>query len=183
MENLASRNWPRLPFISRTSFRRVLGATGQVGHALARKLSQAGHQLTIMVRKAAGQQLPEPSSNIFIALSLVRRTIVFDRLVRLLARIHRADPAMLISENGVTFAVAKGLAVWRKLIQIGRVSLLGRSRCGGAEQLRLDRQLANLFAHRLADIGGEAIVEAGKDARLGHLVVVVLQMLPPAGHA
>ena len=37
----------------------LLGATGQVGHALAWKLSQAGHQLTIMVRKAAGQQLPE----------------------------------------------------------------------------------------------------------------------------
>jgi len=37
----------------------LLGATGQVGHALAWKLSQAGHQLTILVRKAAGQQLPE----------------------------------------------------------------------------------------------------------------------------
>jgi len=37
----------------------LLGATGQVGHALAWKLVQAGHQLTILVRKAAGQQLPE----------------------------------------------------------------------------------------------------------------------------
>ena len=37
----------------------LLGATGQVGHALAWTLSEARHQLTIMVRKAAGQQLPE----------------------------------------------------------------------------------------------------------------------------
>ena len=37
----------------------LLGATGQVGHALAWTLSEARHQLTIMVRKAADQQLPE----------------------------------------------------------------------------------------------------------------------------
>jgi nucleoside-diphosphate-sugar epimerase len=37
----------------------LLGATGQVGHALAWALSRAGHQLTILVRRAAGQQLPD----------------------------------------------------------------------------------------------------------------------------
>jgi nucleoside-diphosphate-sugar epimerase len=40
----------------------LLGATGQVGHALAWALSRAGHQLTILVRKAAGQQLPEAAT-------------------------------------------------------------------------------------------------------------------------
>jgi dihydroflavonol-4-reductase len=37
----------------------LLGATGQVGHALAWTLAEARHQLTIMVRRAADQQLPE----------------------------------------------------------------------------------------------------------------------------
>jgi nucleoside-diphosphate-sugar epimerase len=36
----------------------LLGATGQVGHALAGALSEAGHQLTALVRSAAAQKLP-----------------------------------------------------------------------------------------------------------------------------
>src|SRR5215467_9675723 len=36
----------------------LLGATGQIGHALAGALSQAGHQLTALVRSAAAQKLP-----------------------------------------------------------------------------------------------------------------------------
>ena len=36
----------------------LLGATGQVGHALAGALSDAGHQLTALVRSAAAQKLP-----------------------------------------------------------------------------------------------------------------------------
>ncbi len=40
----------------------LLGATGQVGHALAWALSRAGHELTILVRKAAGQHLPEAAT-------------------------------------------------------------------------------------------------------------------------
>jgi len=36
----------------------LLGATGQIGHALAGALSQAGHQLTALVRSAAAQKFP-----------------------------------------------------------------------------------------------------------------------------
>ena len=37
----------------------VLGATGQIGHALTRALSQTEHQVSVLVRDASGQNFPE----------------------------------------------------------------------------------------------------------------------------
>ena len=37
----------------------LLGATGQIGHALTRALPQTEHQVSMLVRNASGQQFPE----------------------------------------------------------------------------------------------------------------------------
>jgi uncharacterized protein YbjT (DUF2867 family) len=37
----------------------LLGATGQIGHALTRALSQTEHQVSMLVRNASGQHFPE----------------------------------------------------------------------------------------------------------------------------